>query len=308
LAGLAVPTAEQGKEMRTRVNLLDTLIDCVDADQAMAQIDGFVQSKRPHHVVTANVDFLRLASQDAGFQSIVNDADLVLADGMPLVWASRRQLTPLPCRVTGVDMILACAQLAARRGYSIFLLGAAPGVAYQAAEVLQQRFPGLRIAGTYSPPAAEMTEQDDDAGVRMVRAARPDMLFVAFGAPKQEHWIRAHQETLNVPVCMGVGGSFDMLAGNVRRAPVWIQRHGLEWLYRLAQEPRRLWKRYIVHDLPVFARLMLQPRDGAAVSQPASRPWLVEEALTDSAFREPARKGDSGAKRSEMPVGAGRSA
>ncbi|HEY8283974.1 MAG TPA: WecB/TagA/CpsF family glycosyltransferase [Chloroflexota bacterium] len=294
--------------MRTRVNLLDTLIDCVDADQAVAQIDAFVQSKRPHHVVTANVDFLRLASRDAGFQGIVNDADLVLADGMPLVWASRRRSTPLPCRVTGVDMIMACAQLAAKRGYSIFLLGAAPGVAYDTAEVLQQRFPGLRIVGTYSPPNAEMADHDDDVCVRMVRAARPDMLFVAFGAPKQEHWIRAHQAVLNVPVCMGVGGSFDMLAGNVRRAPVWIQRHGLEWLYRLAQEPRRLWKRYIVHDLPVFARLMLQSRDAVAVPQPASRPRLFEEALVESAYREPTRLGDAGAKRSEMPVGAGQSA
>jgi len=205
-------------------------------------------------------------------------------------------------------MIMACAQLAVKRGYSIFLLGAAPGVAYETAEVLQQRFPGLRIAGTYSPPSAEMADHDDDVCVRMVRAAQPDLLFVAFGAPKQEHWIRAHQATLNVPVCMGVGGSFDMLAGNVRRAPVWIQRHGLEWLYRLAQEPRRLWKRYIVHDLPVFVRLMRQSRDGATVPQPASRPWLVEETLAESAFREPARKGDSGAKRSEIPVGAGRSA
>lgn len=292
--------------MRTQVNLLGTMIDCVDADQAVAHIDAFVQSKRFHQVATVNVDFLRLAQQDTGFQGIVNGADLVLADGMPLVWASRRGPTPLPCRVTGVDMIMACAQLAAARGYSIFLLGAAPGVAHRAAEVLKERFPGLRIAGTYSPPNLEVADQDDTC-VHIVRAARPDMLFVAFGAPKQEQWIRLHRAYLNVPVCMGVGGSFDMLAGNVRRAPLWVQRHGLEWFYRLVQEPRRLWKRYIVHDLPVFARLMLQPRDSMTVPQTAGRVRLFEDTIGEP-YLEPIHIGESTAQRSEMSVGAGRSA
>jgi N-acetylglucosaminyldiphosphoundecaprenol N-acetyl-beta-D-mannosaminyltransferase len=258
-------------------------------------------------VVTVNVDFLRLARKDTGFQGIVNGADLVLADGMPLVWASRRRPTPLPCRVTGVDMMMACAQLAANRGYSIFLLGAEPGVAHKTAEVLRERFPNLRIVGTYSPPGSEVADHDDKS-VHIVRAAKPDMLFVAFGAPKQEQWIRLHKAYLNVPVCMGVGGSFDMLAGNVRRAPLWLQRHGLEWLYRLVQEPRRLWKRYIVHDLPVFVRLMLQRRDTDALPQPAGRPRLFEEAMAESAYIEPIHIGESNVQRSEIPVGAGRSA
>jgi N-acetylglucosaminyldiphosphoundecaprenol N-acetyl-beta-D-mannosaminyltransferase len=271
--------------VRIQVDLLGTLIDCVDVSEALQRIDGFVQSRRFHQVVTVNVDFLRLASKDQSFQYLVNDADLVLADGMPLVWASRRRSTPLPARVTGVDMILACSQLAARRGYSIFLLGAAPGVARTTAEILQARFPGLRVAGTYSPPTTELV--DLDASVRMVRAARPDMLFVALGAPTQDRFISDNQDRLHVPVCMGVGGSFDMLAGNVRRAPIWVQQRGLEWLYRLVQEPRRLWKRYILQDLPVFARLMFQARESLATPRPRMQVGLQENTRAESMHGEP---------------------
>lgn len=292
--------------MRTQVDLLGTLIDCVDAHQALSQIDGFVQSGRFHQVVTVNVDFLRLANKDESFQNLVNNADLVLADGMPLVWASRRRSTPLPGRVTGVDMLLACSQLAASHGYSIFLLGAEPGVARAAGEILQERFPGLRIAGTYSPPSTDLAEQEKC--VRIVRAAQADMLFVAFGAPKQEEWISHYQDRLKVPVCMGVGGSFDMLAGNVRRAPLWIQQWGLEWFYRLVQEPRRLWKRYIIHDLPVFARLMFQRRDSVVTSQAAAQPRSFEGATIESMYVEPIFAGESSAQMSEIAVGVSQSA
>lgn len=268
--------------MRHRVNLLGTWIDRIDMEHAIDQVAEFVRSGQPHQAVTVNVDFLRLASGDIAFQNIINRADLVVADGMPLIWASRRLETPLPCRVTGVDMMLICAELAAREDYSIFLLGAAPGVGDEVACVLRARFPGLRIAGTYAPPSAALSTHDE--AVRIIRDARPDMLFVAFGAPKQELWIHQHCESLGVPLCMGVGGSFDMLAGRVRRAPLWMQRHGLEWFYRMVQEPRRLWKRYLVHDLPVFVRLMTQrpqtPRPQLAAVH------RVEEVLPDLARME----------------------
>jgi N-acetylglucosaminyldiphosphoundecaprenol N-acetyl-beta-D-mannosaminyltransferase len=288
--------------MRTQVNLLGTLIDCVDTTQAIARIDAFVQARSFHQVVTVNVDFLRLADQDEAFRALVNSADLVLADGMPLVWASRRRRTPLPARVTGVDMTLACAQLAVRRGYGLFLLGAAPGVADEAALVLQRRFPGLRIAGTYAPPTTDPAELERCA--RLVGAAQADMLFVAFGAPKQDEFIRHYHERLGVPMCMGVGGTFDILAGNVRRAPLWIQRHGLEWCYRLVQEPRRLWKRYIIHDLPVFARIMLQRGDGAGLPHPGR----CEDAAIEPAFAEPAFAGESSVRLSDLSVGTRQSA
>lgn len=239
-----------------RVNLLDMCIDAVDMDLACSRIREFVRAGIPRQIVTANLDFLRLGTQDRPFRDLVNSSSMVVADGMPLVWASRLLRTPLPERVAGVDLVTACAGLAAEHGYRVFLLGAAPGVADTAANVLRKRYPTLRIVGTHSPPS--LSEDDDRETLSRIREAQPDILLVAFGAPRQERWIRKHMHDLGVPVCMGVGGSFDMLSGRVSRAPRWMQRAGLEWFYRFIEEPGRLWQRYFVHDLPVFLRLMLQ--------------------------------------------------
>lgn len=244
--------------MRYRVDLLGTLVDNVSMRMAIARIRSFIQSGTPHQVVTVNVDFLRLARRDALFRTVVNSADLVVADGMPLVWASRLRGDPLPQRLSGIELMHACAEMAVDAGYRIFLLGAGPGVAQEAAAVLEQRFPGIHVAGTYTPPLRDFSAEEDSAILAHIRAAAPHMLFVAFGAPKQEQWIRGHLHELSVPVCMGIGGTFDILAGRVSRAPLWMQRSGLEWAYRLWQEPHRLWKRYLIHDMPVFFRLMRQ--------------------------------------------------
>jgi len=252
--------------MRYRVNLLDMWIDKVDSADAVARIDGFVQSGRPHQVMTVNVDFLRLGAEDRAFHNLINAADLAVPDGMPLLWGAKMLGDPLLERVTGIDLIDRCAALSARKGYKIFLLGAGPGVAEAAAQALRRRYPGVRIVGTYAPPMG-FTQEEDDKTVRLVQEMEPDLLFVAFGAPKQDAWIRQHMQRLNVPMCMGVGGAFDMLAGRVKRAPGWMQRSGLEWAYRLAQEPTRLWKRYVVDDLPVFLRLMAQRRTGTSAAR-----------------------------------------
>ncbi len=252
--------------MRKRVNLLDTWIDSVDLEGAVARIDGFVRARTPHQIVTVNVDFLRLSSQDYSFRDLINTSDLAVPDGMPLLWGARLQGEALPERVTGADLIVECARLAAVRGYSIFLLGAAPGVAEQAATALRARFPALRIAGTYAPPVGPFSADEQEKMVRLIQELQPDMLFVAFGAPRQDRWIRANMRRLGVPVCMGVGGSFDFLAGRVKRAPLWMQDYGLEWLYRVTQEPGRLWRRY-ADGLPVVAHLLVQRR--AAVSYAA---------------------------------------
>jgi N-acetylglucosaminyldiphosphoundecaprenol N-acetyl-beta-D-mannosaminyltransferase len=244
--------------VRHLVNLLDVWVDNIDRAGAVARIEDFIYSGTPHHVVTANVDYLRLTDQVPGFRNFVNSADLVLPDGMPLLWGARLLGVPLRERVTGVDMLVDCARLAAAKGYTIFLLGAAPGVAEEAACVLRARHPGVRVAGTYAPPVGPFTPDEDETMVRVIQEMQPDMLFVAFGAPKQDQWIRRHLDRLGVPVCMGVGGAFDILAGRVKRAPLWMQHCGLEWLYRVAQEPRRLWRRYFIHDLPCFVRLMAQ--------------------------------------------------
>jgi len=256
--------------MRYRVNLLDTWIDKIDCTGALARIEAFVRSRQPHQLVTVNVDFLRLASSDAAFRTLINSADLVVPDGMPLLWGARLLGDPLLERVTGVDLVTACARLSAEKGYRLFLLGAGEGIAAQAADALRARYPGAQIVGAYTPPMGPFTPEQDAEMVQRIQEAAPDMLFVAFGAPRQDQWIRTHMQELGVPVCMGVGGALDMLAGKLNRAPQWMQEQGLEWLYRLVQEPTRLWRRYFVQDLPVFVRMMTQRRTGSLVSGPVT--------------------------------------
>ena len=255
--------------MRHRVNLLDTLVDQVYLAEAGERVREFIQAGQPRQVIAANVDFLRLGREDQAFRDLMNSSDLVIPDGMPLVWASRLLGSRLPQRITGIDLMLECCRLSAAHGYRIFLLGARPGVAADTATVLRGRFPGVNIAGTYAPPPLPLSAREEQKTVRLIQEMRPDILFVAFGAPAQDFWIRTHMQVLGVPVCMGVGGAFDMLAGRVKRAPQWMQDRGLEWACRLVQEPGRLWRRYFVEDLPVFIQLLAQPSAGRIVSQPS---------------------------------------
>jgi N-acetylglucosaminyldiphosphoundecaprenol N-acetyl-beta-D-mannosaminyltransferase len=241
--------------MNSQVRILGANIDQVRMDEAMKTIHEFVVSQQPHQVVTVNLDFLRIAQENPEFQGVINRSDLAVADGMPLVWASQWLGAPLPERVTGVELVDECCALAAREGYSIFLLGGAEGVPEAAAAKLNERHPGQRIAGTYSPPMGPISAEEDQKMVDMIRAAKPQMLFVAFGAPKQDIWIAQHRNVLGVPVAVGVGGVFNFLTGRVRRAPEWMQRSGLEWLYRVSQEPRRLWRRYFVQDMPIMMQM-----------------------------------------------------
>jgi N-acetylglucosaminyldiphosphoundecaprenol N-acetyl-beta-D-mannosaminyltransferase len=148
--------------------------------------------------------------------------------------------------------------LAAKEGYSVFLLGGEEGVPQAAAAILAERYPGLQIAGAYAPPLGPFSDAENRKMVEMIRAARPHMLFVAFGAPKQDLWIAHHQAEIGVPVAVGVGGVFNFITGRVPRAPVWMQKSGTEWLFRLVQEPRRLWRRYFVQDMPIVARMCLE--------------------------------------------------
>jgi N-acetylglucosaminyldiphosphoundecaprenol N-acetyl-beta-D-mannosaminyltransferase len=235
--------------------ILDLDVHHVTLDAVCERIEAFIRSGMPHQIATVNMDFVRIGRKDAAFRDAVNQADLAVPDGVPVIWLSRLLGTPLPERVTGVDIVEQGAALAAKQGYRIFLLGAAPGIADAAATELRVRYPGLDVAGTYSPPMGPFTPQEDTRMVAAVRAVSPDILFVAFGAPRQDVWIREHLEELNVPVCVGVGGTFNFLAGTVKRAPQWMRRSGLEWAYRVGQEPRRLWRRYLLEDLPIFLRL-----------------------------------------------------
>lgn len=242
---------------RSRLELAGALIDRVDLSDAVDRIRGFLHSGAPHQVMTVNLDFLTIAQKDRRFRDLINGSDLAVADGMPLVWLSRLKRQPLPQRVTGVELVDRSAAIAADRGEGVYLLGAAPGIARAAADRLQERHPGLQIAGVYSPPFRPLSEEEDERIVDSIRAAAPGFLFVAFGAPRQDIWIRTHLERLQVPVAMGVGCVLDILAGAVRRAPSWVQAAGLEWTYRLVHEPRRLWRRYVLNDMPMLGRLLL---------------------------------------------------
>lgn len=216
------------------VTFEETIAWCVDR----------MQHGPPACLATANVDFLMQATRDPELQRILLEADLVIADGMPIVWASGRLGPPLRERVTGSDLTPLLAAACARAGLRVFLLGGAPGVAEQAAAVLTARNPGLVIAGTYSPPLAGLLEMDHGTILTRLRDARPHLLLVAFGAPKQEKFINLHLRAWEVPLAVGVGGTLDFLAGVQRRAPRWVQRIGFEWLWRMCANPRRLFRRY----------------------------------------------------------------
>jgi N-acetylglucosaminyldiphosphoundecaprenol N-acetyl-beta-D-mannosaminyltransferase len=218
----------------------------VDSEQALHLLDAFVREGRPHHVVTVNPEFVMEARRMPEFRDVLTRAHLALPDGVGLLLAARIQGTRLKERVTGVDTLARAAAMAARKGYRLFLLGAAPGIAEETARRLQQASPGLEIAGTYAGSPAP--EEEDEIVARIIAAA-PDMLFVAYGAPRQDIWIARNLHRLNVPVAMGVGGAFDFIAGRAKRAPKWMQRAGLEWLHRLVREPWR-WRRMLA--LPRF--------------------------------------------------------
>ncbi len=243
--------SERPRYTHPPIAILGVPFDNVSTAETIDAIDRMVASRQPHYLVTANVDFLVQAQEDVELRRILFDAHLVLCDGTPLVWASRLLGNPLLERVAGADLVPLLLRAAAEKGYRIFFLGATEESCTQAVTRLRKLHPALIIADHYSPPFNKLLEMDHDEIKRRVLAAKPDLLFVSFGCPKQEKWIAMHYRSLGVPVSAGVGATIDFLAGTVKRAPVWMQRVGMEWTYRLAQEPRRLFKRYF-KDLWVF--------------------------------------------------------
>jgi N-acetylglucosaminyldiphosphoundecaprenol N-acetyl-beta-D-mannosaminyltransferase len=240
--------------VRKLLIVLGVPIDNLNMAETLDRLDQLILSGRAtgrsHQVATVNADFVVNSLHDAELRRILQESDLATADGTPLVWGARLLGVPLEGRVTGADLVPALAERAAARGYTVFLLGGRPGAAERTALTFREQHPTLRIVGVNSPPNRSHLETDQ-ALLEEIRAAKPDILLVAFGNPKQEKWISLYSADLGVPVSIGVGGTFDMIAGLTRRAPRWMQQIGLEWCYRLAQEPGRLWKRY-VHDFVYF--------------------------------------------------------
>ncbi len=218
------------------IRILNVRVDDVTLPEALDQVESFIHKGMPHHVVTVNPEFVMEAQRNAPFAAVLRNAALAIPDGVGLNLAARWQKQPLRGRVPGVDLCEQLAALSARKGYRIFLLGAAPGVAEQTARVLERRFPGVQIVGCYS---GSPRPKDEPTIHERIRAVQPHILLVAYGAPAQELWIARNQPALSVPVAIGVGGTFDELAGVVQRTPRWVQRVGLKWLHRLIQQPWR---------------------------------------------------------------------
>ena len=237
-----------------QVVILGVPVDNVTEEEALARIEAFIENGRPHQVVTVNPEFIMAAQSDAKFFQVLKEADLSLPDGVGLLWAARFLGRLLSQRLAGVDTVRRIASLAAEREYRLFLLGAAEGVAEATAVRLEEKNPGLKVAGTY---AGSPDPKEEEEVIEMVRAARPQVLLVAYGAPQQDLWIHRHLGRLGVPMVMGVGGAFDFISGKAKRAPGWMQRLGLEWLHRLLHEPWR-WRRMLA--LPKFVWLVIKSR------------------------------------------------
>ena len=243
------------------VRILGARVDDATYADLLARVDAYVDSGKPHHVITVNVEMLVAAHDDPAFAAVIESADLNVADSVGVMLAARLLGRPLQERVTGADGIHRLAAHSAQKGYRVYLLGAAPGVAELAAESLKATNPGLHLAGTY---AGSPRQSDEDDIIQRIRAADPDLLLVAYGVPAEEQWIARNRSRVGVPVMIGVGGAFDFAAGVTRRAPGWMQRLGLEWLYRQISEPWR-WRRQLA--LPRFCLLVLGQKLGATMGR-----------------------------------------
>lgn len=234
---------------RNRVDLFGCRIDAVRMPEAAARVYELIAAGEDacNYVVTPNVDHVVMLEHHQGLRRAYDDAGLVLADGMPVVLASRLLGSPLPERVTGADLVPAIFdEAAARGGLRVFLLGAGPGVAEMAAANIARRWPAVEVSGTYSPPFGFERDAAENAAIlAMIAASRPDVLVVGLGAPKQELWVHANRDAIRAKTALCVGATIDFLAGHKQRAPVWMRNHGLEWLHRVATEPRRLLGRYL---------------------------------------------------------------
>lgn len=240
-----------------RIKFLNTKVDNITMAQALGKIDELVINKKPSYVVTPNVDHIVKLENDNEFRKVYEDADLILTDGQPLIWISKLIKNPIIEKVSGSDLFPKVCELASKKGYKVFLLGAAEGVAKMAADKLMVKYQGLDVVGTYSPPFGfEKDETETNKIIKMINEVKPDILAVGLGAPKQEKFIWKFKDKLNVPVSLAIGASIDFEAGNVKRCPKWMQDKGLEWFYRLLKEPKRMFKRYLIDDLKIIKIIM----------------------------------------------------
>jgi N-acetylglucosaminyldiphosphoundecaprenol N-acetyl-beta-D-mannosaminyltransferase len=229
----------------SRVDILGVRVSAINMPMALNTIEGWIGSGTPHYVCATGVHGVMESQRDESLMAIHNRAGLVTPDGMPLVWLSRLRGLKHVTRVYGPDLMLALCERSLERGWRHFFYGGGAGVPELLAERLRARFPGLEVAGTFSPPFRPLTDDEDARAVERFKATAPDIVWVGLSTPKQERWMASHVGRIGAAVLIGVGAAFDFHAGLKRQAPAWMQHAGLEWLFRLLTEPRRLWRRYL---------------------------------------------------------------
>ena len=241
---------------RERVDVLGVRVSAITIPDAVASIEHWIAARTPNYVCITGVHGVIESLRDATLQNIHNEAGLVTPDGMPLVWMARCLGFDRTRRVYGPDLMRAMSDLSVARGYRHFYYGGDQGIADRLKQQLTREYPGLQVVGTLTPPFRPLTPEEDAAVIARINAARPDIVWVGLSTPKQELWMAAHVGRVDAPVLIGVGAAFDFLAGVKKQAPRWMRHGGLEWLFRLAQEPRRLWRRYFT-IIPRFIVLAL---------------------------------------------------
>jgi N-acetylglucosaminyldiphosphoundecaprenol N-acetyl-beta-D-mannosaminyltransferase len=249
-------------------DVLGVPVAAVQMADVVGQMEHWICSGgSTRYVCAANVHTVIEAQHDARFLEVLKSAAMVVADGAPLLWLGRQRGHELKRRVYGPELMLSFCELAAKRGYRQYLYGGGDGVAHGLAGVLEKRFPGLIVSGSYAPAFRTISSPPDLHAIDAINRAQPDVLWVGLGCPKQEWWMYQHRDLLQVPVMVGVGAAFDFFTGRVRQAPAWMRDHGLEWLFRFSQEPRRLWKRYLIYNAQFLAAVGRQALVGSELQR-----------------------------------------
>ena len=253
-----------------RARIMGVNVSAITMADALGAVEGWIAQRACNYVCITGVHGVIESQSDPGLMAIHEHAGMATPDGMPLVWMARKLGHGRTERVYGPDLMLRLTELSAQKGYRQYYFGGAPGLAERLRDRLTARFPGLAVVGTFSPPFWPSSAEEDEEIVRMINAARPDIVWVGLSTPKQEYWMAAHLDRIEAPVMIGVGAAFDFLAGTKRQAPAWMQKRGLEWLFRLLSEPRRLWRRYgkIVPQFMLGASLQLLRQRTALAATP----------------------------------------
>lgn len=253
----------------SRIKFMNTEIDNLTMQETLKVIEELIQKNKNAYVVTPNVDHIVQLETNKELQAVYENASLILTDGKPLMWIAKWYGTPIKEKISGSDLFPLLCKMSAEKGYKMFFLGAAEGVAAKAAENLSERYKGLQVVGTYSPPYGfEKNQIEMDKIKEMVKKSAPDILIVGLGCPKQEKFMYYNCQNLDVPISFGLGASLDFEAGNVKRAPKWMANHGLEWLFRITQDPKRMAKRYLLNDMKIFALMFKYwRRDNGSISK-----------------------------------------